>query len=154
MRSGSGDPGGGWPGPEAGGATPFGVDNRGYKPKIPDFSGTEDWEDYIAMFCTAAKLAKWGDERCTAELWGRLKGEAREVCAGLGRQPGQLTFYRITEALRERFVGDRESYLTPLQNARRDPGESLDQLADRLRKLFVRAYPDKTYQQAEQELGY
>ncbi len=63
------------------------------------------------------------------------------LCAGLGRQPGELTFKRITEALRERFVGDRESYLTPLQNARREPAESLDQLADRLRKLFVRAYP-------------
>ncbi len=129
-------------------------DNSNYKPKISEYGGTEDWEDYILMFNTAAKLANWDDQRCVAELWSRLIGEARQVCAGLNRQPGEITFQKLTEALRDRFVGDREQYWISLQNARRQQGESLDQLADRLRKLFVRAYPAKSLDQAEGELGY
>ncbi len=132
----------------------FPPDNVNYKPKIPEYSGTEDWEDYILMFDTAARLANWEDQRCVAELWSRLTGEARQVCAGLSRQPGEMTFQKLTEALKERFVGDREQYWISLQNVRRQQGESLDQLADRLRRLFVRAYPAKSLEQAEGELGY
>ncbi len=136
------------------GATEYTAENSNYKPKIPEYGGAEDWEDYILMFNTAAKLANWDDQRCVAELWSRLTGEARQVCAGLSRQPGEMTFQKLTEALRDRFVGDREQYWISLQNARRQQDESLDQLADRLRKLFVRAYPAKSLDQAEGELGY
>ncbi len=135
-------------------ATEYTAENSNYKPKIPEYSGAEDWEDYILMFNTAAKLANWDDQRCVAELWSRLTGEARQVCAGLNRQPGEMTFQKLTEALKERFVGDREQYWISLQSARRQKGESLDQLADRLRRLFVRAYPAKSLEQADGELGY
>ncbi len=136
------------------GATEYTTENSNYKPKIPEYSGAEDWEDYILMLNTAATLANWDDQRCVAELWSRLTGEARQVCAGLSRQPGEMTFQKLTEALRDRFVGDREQYWISLRNARRQQGESLDQLADRLRKLFVRAYPAKSLEQADGELGY
>ncbi len=108
------------------GATEYTVENSNYKPKIPEYGGAEDWEDYILMFNTAAKLANWDDQRCVAELWCRLIGEAKQVCAGLSRQPGEITFQKLTEALKDRFVGDREQYWISLQNARRQQGESLD----------------------------
>ncbi len=130
------------------------VNNSNYKPKLPEFSGKEDWEDYYSMFCAAANLANWNDNRRFIELWLRLQGEATEVCAGVIRQPGLPTFQALANALHDRFVCDRESCLLLLQNARREESESLDQLADRLRKLYLRAYPNRSVEQAEEELGY
>ena len=130
------------------------VNNSSYKPKLPEFSGQEDWEDYYSMFCAAANLAQWDDNRRFVELWLKLQGEATEVCAGVIRQPGLPTFQALANALHDRFVSDRESCLLLLQNARREERESLDRLADRLRKLYLRAYPNRSVEQAEEELGY
>ncbi len=105
------------------------------------------------MFCAAANLAHWDDNRRFVELWLKLQGEAAEVCAGVIRQPGLPTFQALANALHD-FVSDRESCLLLLQNARREESESLDRLADRLRKLYLRAYPNRSVEQAEKELGY
>ena len=63
------------------------------------------------MFCAAANLANWDDNRRFVELWLKLQGEAAEVCAGVIRQPGLPTFQALANALHDRFVSDRESCL-------------------------------------------
>ncbi len=79
------------------------VNNSNYKPELPDFSGKEDWKDYYSMFCAAADLAQWNDNRRFVELWLNLKGEAAEVCADVFSQPGLPTFSALANALRDRF---------------------------------------------------
>ncbi len=79
------------------------VDNSNYKPDLPEFSGKVDWEDYYLMFCAAADLAQWNDNRRFVELWLNLKGEAAEVCADVFSQPGLPTFQALVNALRDRF---------------------------------------------------
>ncbi len=79
------------------------VDSSNYKPELPVFSGKEDWQGYYSMFCAAADLAQWNDNRCFVELWLKLQGEAAEVCADVFSQPGLPSFQALANALRDRF---------------------------------------------------
>ncbi len=79
------------------------VDERNGKPELPVFSGKEDWQGYYSMFCAAADLAQWNDNRRFVELWLKLQGEAAEVCADVFSKPGLPTFQALANALRIRF---------------------------------------------------
>lgn len=120
------------------------------KPKIiPDrYDGSGPWRDFKAHFESCAFINDWSQEEKAQFLAVSLKGAAQMVIGDLPQRP---SYAALMEMLEGRFgPGKRcEVYLAELRNRTRKPNESLQELAQSIRRTSALAYPDLTYDAQE-----
>ncbi len=110
----------------------------------PDaYSGESHWDDWIEHFESVATVNGWDD--ATKLLWIRVRLTGRAQIAWK-RLPTDAkgTYEAAKAALRKHFEPDskRDLYAAEFQTRRRRRGEPWENLADDLRVLADRAFPD------------
>ena len=111
------------------------------KPRVYD--GTVTWREYAGQFDRISRLNGWTNAQKLDLLWVHLAGEALTYVESLTLEQ-TATYDRLVHALEERF-GDQhlaEVYKSELRGRHRQKGESLLALAQDVRKLVQKAYPD------------
>ena len=111
------------------------------KPRVYD--GTVTWREYAGQFDRISRLNGWTNAQKLDLLWVHLAGEALTYVESLKLEQ-TATYDRLVHALEERF-GDQhlaEVYKSELRGRHRQKGESLLALAQDVRKLVQKAYPD------------
>ena len=111
---------------------------------LPDtFNGDGNWDDWATHFDNCSKINGWDDAAKLKFLKARLTGRAQSVFQRLSDDQKD-TFFHATTALQKWFepVSKRQLYATELSKRRKRPTESWADLADNLKKLASKAYPD------------
>lgn len=121
--------------------------------RVNEYGGEADLENYLSQFEVAARVNKWTAQDKADALILALKGVARQVLPTDG-SASSMTYERLCASLRARFgpVRNSEHHLTALQAAIRQPKESLQAFADRLRPIAKLAYPETTNEAARDAL--
>ena len=117
---------------------------------IPDvFSGEGSFEQWMYHFENVAVVNKWSETDKLQWLKVRLTGRAQ---AALQRFPQESNYKEVKENLLERFEpsSKKERYKAELQSARKKKEEDWADLADRLKKLAQKGYPDLEDKATEQ----
>ena len=101
------------------------------------------WDQWIAHFESVAQINSWSDDVKTLWLQVRLTGKAQTAWERLD-QTAKSTYSQAKAALRDRFEpsSKRDLYAAEFQARRRLERESWGDLADNLRGLADRAFPD------------
>ena len=128
-------------------AQPQEATNRKVRPVItPDaFSGEpmESWDDWLGHFESVAKVNGWDENTCLLWLEVRLTGKAHNAWRRLSNE-ARAQYSTAKAALRKRFEPDsrREVYVAEFHTRKRNPGERWEELADNMRLLADKAFPD------------
>ena len=110
----------------------------------PDaFNGELSWDEWIGHFESVARVNEWDDATCLLWLEVRMTGKAQSVWRRITNE-AKSNYDTAKAALRKRFEPDsrRELYAVELQTRRRNRGASWEELADTLRILADKAFPD------------
>ena len=109
------------------------------------FNGSTSWEDYKAQFELVASLNDWDKKTKATYLAVSLGGPAQAVLGDLDEDQ-RSDFNSLTSALENRFgtYNRKEMFRVSLRNRKRKPDESLPELAQAIRRLTRRAFPDVT----------
>jgi len=121
--------------------------NQKVRPLItPDaFSGetTESWDDWLGHFESVARINGWDESTCLLWLEVRLTGKAHNAWRRLSTET-KAQYSTAKAALKKRFEPDsrRELYMAEFQTRTRRQGESWEELADNIRLLADKAFPE------------
>ena len=111
---------------------------------LPDeYTGDEDWLDWLTHFELCAKINDWDDKSKTAFLAVRLKRSAQQVYRDLPEATTK-SYDDLKEALTKRFDTTKytERYKSEFKFIKRGKDEGLHELANRVRRLVSLAYPN------------
>ena len=134
---------------------PLEATNRKVRPVItPDaFAGepAESWDDWLGHFESVAKVNGWDENTCLLWLEVRLTGKAHNAWRRLGME-AKAEYSTAIAALRKRFEPDsrREVYMAEFHTRKRNPGERWEELADNIRLLADKAFPELDEKAREQ----
>jgi hypothetical protein len=124
--------------------------DMGRRPKIlPDhYDGKKDWQQYLAHFETVAQLNRWTLLEKRQYLAVSLRGEACTIMQSLTTEE-RNDYYSLCDAMERRInPGNKVNlFRSQLRSRVRGDKETLPQLAQSIRTLALRAYPN-----AEREL--
>ena len=114
------------------------------RPKRPSqYDGRSSCRDYLVQFEMIAKLNRWDNVTCAMELATSLSGQALAILTDI--EPEQRQDYdALIKALLIRFEPDNQSevFRAQLKCRTRKRGEGLAELAQDVKKLVRKAYPD------------
>jgi len=120
----------------------------------PDaFSGepAESWDDWLGHFESVARVNGWDENMCLLWLEVRLTEKAHNAWRRLSNE-AKAQYSTTKAALRKRFEPDsrREVYMAEFQTRKRHPRERWEELADNIRLLADKTFPDLDDQAKEQ----
>ena len=106
------------------------------------YDGSKPWEDYLTHFESVAEINGWNCKEMARFLGANLKGEALEVYTEIP-SVAKSSFTVLVEALERRFGHAHQTPLFRAQLSMRKRGrnESLQQLAQAVKRLVNGAYP-------------
>ena len=110
---------------------------------MPDqYTGQEDWMDWIEHFELCARINDWNDETKTDFLAVRLTKAAQQVYCDLPSSC-KNNYNELKTAMATRFsaTNHAELYKAELRFMRRKRNEKLTELSNRIRHLSCVAYP-------------
>ena len=120
-------------------------EGAGGKPRVmPDhYNGQGSWEDYLIHFEMVAGINGWDEDTRCQYLAVSLRGTAQQVL-GLLSVEQRRDYEAIREALNSRFGTARttELFRAQLRSRSQKKEEDLPALAQDIRRLISRAYPD------------
>lgn len=116
----------------------------------PQYDGSTSWDDYAVQFELIAELNNWPEAAKALYLAASLKGQARAILSDLDSSR-RRSYRALTEALGRRFSPANQTQLfrAMLKNRQRQPAESLTELAQDIKRLALKAYPDAPYEMVE-----
>ena len=131
--------------PPAGGAAAAGAPPAMVRPAVmPEaYSGTGDWAEYVQYFEQCAVINGWGDPQKAQFLAVRLRDAAQRFYNTLP-VARKHNWQHVSQDMAQRFAPAATAPLFKAQfkSRRRAAGENLADLADELRRMVVRAYPN------------
>ena len=110
----------------------------------PDaFNRESNWDEWIGHFESVARVNEWDDATRLLWLEVRMTGKVQSARRRLTNE-AKARYDTAKAALRKRFGPDsrRELYAVEFQTRKRNRGEAWEELADTLRLLADRAFPD------------
>jgi len=113
------------------------------------FNGETSWDQWIYHFENVAAVNKWDEAASLCWLKVRLTGRAQTA---LQRLPSDADYKSAKKALQERFEPScrKERYQAQFQARRKKKDEGWADLADGLRNLVDKAYPELEDEAKEQ----
>jgi len=107
------------------------------------FDGSSDWDAYLVQFKIVAEANGWSLDEKRVQLISKLEGEAARILARLC-PTDQGDLFAITQALSRRFssTGPDSYFMNLLSQRVQKPGETVQQLADEIESLAIRAFPN------------
>jgi hypothetical protein len=109
------------------------------------------WQSFIAHFEACKIHNNWSDPEACSWLAASLTGDT-VLALGPNWAPDQHSYSELKKRL-ERCLGpchSEENYIIEFRNRKRQPGESLPELGQAMRRLVMRAYPDMSLDSQEQ----
>ena len=122
--------------------------------KLPPFTGKEGWPVWFNRFSDVADRHQWDDEQRLDELLPRLQGDAGDfVYAQLSRETRQK-YIRLIAELDARFrkVETAKTYGVRFSNRDQKAGESVEEYAAELKRLYDKAHPRRPVQTRSEDL--
>lgn len=113
------------------------------KIKPQPFDGTSDLSEYLIQFNIISELNGWSNQIKALYLASSLTGSARSLLGEL-TEIQKRDFESLVEVMRKRY-GTRhkaEIFRSNLKSVIRQPGQSITELAQQIKKLTRQAYPD------------
>ena len=107
------------------------------------YDGTSDWAEYVQYFEQCALINGWGDPQKAQFLAVRLRDAAQRFYSAIP-VARKHNWQHVCHDMGHRFAPAATAPLFKAQfkSRRRATGEDLAQLADDLRRMVVRAYPN------------
>ena len=113
--------------------------------KPANYDGTSSLQDYLVQFDMTSELNRWDDTVKAMELATSLRGAAQSILSDL--RPEQRRSYEyLVSALTARFepINKTELYRAQIKSRLRKKSESVQELAQDIKHLVRRAYPQAT----------
>lgn len=118
---------------------------RAHQKKPANFDGTSSFQDYLVQFNMVGDLNRWDEEMKAMELATSLRGAAQTVLSDL-RPEQRRDYHQLVCALTARFepTNQTELYRAQIKSRLRRKSESVQELANDIKRLVRRAYPQAT----------
>lgn len=125
-----------------------------HSPRLPSFTGQEDWKVYHNRFEAVAAQQNWSESRKLTELLPRLQGKAGDFVFGqLG--PSVHNNYRLLcKELKNRFrvVETARTFSAKFSSRDQIAGESVQDYAAELKRLYDKAHANRDRQTRQEDL--
>ena len=122
--------------------------------KIPPFNGKEEWKVWVSRFETVADRKGWPEEIKLDNILPKLQGKAGEfVFTQLSRHT--LSCYsELIKELNSRFwmVETRKTYAAKFSQRAQRNGETAEEFAAELKRLYAKAYKFRNEQTRQEDL--
>ena len=111
--------------------------------KIPPFTGKEKWEVWFNRFEEIAKRRCWTEDEKLDELLPRLQGVAGEFVFSQLSSKSRQKYHKLVTELGSRFkvVEVAKTYQVQFSKRVQKSGESIENFAAELKRLYTKAYP-------------
>jgi hypothetical protein len=112
------------------------------KMKPQPYGGKDDLNDFLTQFEITAEINGWGYNEKSLYLASSLTNEARSLLSELNERE-RRDFDSLVEKLKTRFGSENkaEVYRIQLKTRVRNKGETIQELAQSIRKMTRQAYP-------------
>ena len=113
--------------------------------KPQKFNGTDVFSDFLSQFEACKEYNRWTEREAAFQLYSCCHGDALNRLATDGVTPKTSSYSDLVEVL-EREFGPREcksSYILELNQVKQNPGESVRELGNRVKKLASLAFRGK-----------
>ena len=110
--------------------------------KPANYDGTTSFQDYLVQFEMTSELNKWDETTKAMELATSLRGAAQSILGDL--RPAQYKDYEyLVSVLTDRFepLNQTELYRAQIKGRLRKKSETVQELAQDIKRLVRRAYP-------------
>ena len=116
--------------------------NNHFKMRPQNYDGSSDFEEFLCQFEITCEINAWKYKEKSLYLANCLTGVARSLLNDLDSD-GRRDYDTLIEKLRNRFgsVNQSEIYRTQLKSRTRHTGETIQELAQAIKKLVRQAYP-------------
>ena len=113
--------------------------------KIPPFTGKEKWEVWFNRFEDIAKRRCWTEDEKLDELLPRLQGVAGEFVFSQLSSKSRQKYNKLVKELGSRFkvVEVAKTYQVQFSKRVQKSGESIENFAAELKRLYTKAYPKR-----------
>ena len=113
--------------------------------KIPPFTGKEKWKIWYSRFTEVARLKRWNEEQKLVELLPKLQGSAGEFVFGQLSPSSRRDYQTLISELESRFriIETSKTFRTLFNNRDQMHGESPENYAAELKRLYDKAYPNR-----------
>ena len=110
--------------------------------KPANFDGTTSLQDYLVQFEMTSELNRWDDNVKAMELATSLRGAAQSILSDL-RPEQRRSYDSLVDALTARFEPNNQTelYRAQIKGRLRKKSESVQELAQDIKRLVRRAYP-------------
>ena len=116
--------------------------NNHFKMRPQNYDGSSDFEEFLCQFEITCEINAWKYKEKSLYLANCLTGVARSLLNELDSD-GRRDYDTLIVKLRNRFgsVYQSEIYRTQLKSRTRNKGETIQELAQAIKKLVRQAYP-------------
>ena len=122
-----------------------------YKKKAPTYDGQTNLQEYMVLFEMIAELNGWDDFSKAMELATSLRGAAQGILSDM-RPELRTNYTYLVAALTSRFepTNQTELYRAQMKSRLRRKSESVQELAQDVKRLVRMAYPSASLELREQ----
>ena len=110
--------------------------------KPANYEGTSSFQDYLVQFEMTSELNRWDDTVKAMELATSLRGAAQSILSDL-RPEQRRSYDHLVSVLTARFepINQTELYRAQIKGRLRKKSENVQELAQDIKRLVRRAYP-------------
>lgn len=122
--------------------------------RLPPYMGKDNWEVWLNRFTDVANIRNWGDHDKLEEILPLMQGSAGEFVFGQLSQGCRSNYSCLIEELNNRFqlVECRKTFSAQFSHRCQKPGETVENFAADLKRLYDKAYPDRDRQTRKEDL--
>ncbi|KAK3085461.1 hypothetical protein FSP39_003728 [Pinctada imbricata] len=128
--------------------------NNSKLPRIPSFTGKEDWKIWLGRFEETAERRGWGTEDRLDHLLPLMLDDAADFVYGQLSKATRRDYCKLISELGNRFrvVETRKTYAVRFSNRQQKSGEKPEAFAADLKRLYDKAHPDRNRETREEDL--
>lgn len=128
--------------------------NYSFSPRLPPFTGQEDWKVYYNRFEAVAAQQNWSESRKLSELLPRIQGKAGDFVFGQLNPSVHSNFKLLCKELKSRFrvVETARTYSAKFSTRDQIQGESVQDYAAELKRLYDKAHASRDRQTRQEDL--
>lgn len=129
-------------------------DNHKLDCKLPPYTGSEKWRVWLNRFESVARLANWTAKEKLRQLLPRIHGNAADFVFGQLKEETVTSYETLVAEIESRFgtLENKRVYKTQFNNKRQGKGESLEEYAADIKRLYDWAHPSRDASTRQEDL--